>query len=308
MITGSWLKRSNKQLPSCSIGPARTLPFLKPACHPSANAFLSFAAFRATSSRNKPRTAGVKPGIMIGRGFAVLLAGASLAVGQSGTAGAGHWEGAIQLPGKSLKVAVDLARGDKAQWAGRLSFPSLPFAPIPFSSARVDGASVLLQSRESLLQIEGTLQPDGKAIKGNFISGFMLVVPVPVELRWTGQAEAPNPAPTQPVGSDFAGAWEGVLTLKSSWEESDPRIGQATPIRITLANAAGTFTKLGATDPALPIGNITLDGSRVQFEVKGAAAVFVGRIEGDQLTGEWTQFDADPVALVLHRAPAAAAN
>jgi len=237
---------------------------------------------------------------MFSRGFAVLLAGASLAVGQSGLAGAGHWEGTIRLPNKTVRVNVDVARNDKQQWIGSLAMPELAFTPIVFGDVAIDGSAVTLSSRESMLQIEGTISADGKSIKGGFVSAFLLAVPVAIELRRTAEPQVAVAISSGPISSEAEGTWTGNLTLKTSWEDNDQRTGTPTPVRITLGhaadgNASGAFDKL-------PLSSIRQQGTHLQFEAKGASAVFVGEIEGDELTGQWTQFDADPVALVLHRA------
>ena len=224
----------------------------------------------------------------------MLLAGALLAVAQSG-----HWEGTVQLPKKTVRVNVDLAQRDK-RWVGSLVLPEFAFSPIVFEEVTFDGPAVTFSSRESMLQIGGTLAGDGKTIKGEFISGFLLAVPVPIELRRTGEAQLGAQIPSGRITSEAEGTWTGSLVLKTSWEENDRRVGAPTPIRITLGHAADG-TASGVFDKLL-LSAIRQQGAQVQFEAKGGGAVFVGQLHGDELTGEWTQFDADPVALVLHRA------
>lgn len=233
------------------------------------------------------------------RVFIVLLAGASLAVAQSEPLGAGHWEGTIQLPKKNVRVNVDLARNEK-QWAGSLTLPDLAFSPVVFAGVIVDGSHLTLSSRESMLQIEGTLSSDGRSFKGDFISGFMLAVPVPIELHSATEGRPAALPASGPLTSDLEGKWEGSLVLTSSWEENDQRVGVATPVRIVLrrgpdGSASGAFGEF-------PLSAIRQRGTRLQFEAKGAGAVFVGDLKGDELAGQWTQFDADPVSLTLRRA------
>lgn len=55
---------------------------------------------------------------------------------------AGHWEGAIALPGQPLTVKVDLVRGDDGAWRGTIDIPQQGAAGLPLAGVRVAADSV----------------------------------------------------------------------------------------------------------------------------------------------------------------------
>jgi hypothetical protein len=241
-------------------------------------------------------------GLRFGSIGLIVLLTVPFAVGQTGAAGSGHWEGTIQLPKKALKIAVDLAQDPKGEWTGSVEIPEQKLN-LAVSDIAVNKPSVSFNSKEWLLAVEGELSPDGKSIKGGFTSAFLLSVPVPMELQWVSRPAVKGLAGSTGISGGLEGTWEGVVTLGSAWEDGNPSAGSTTTVRVRLANgpsgiATGGLSKSGAPD-SVPLSAIGLNGNTLRFELNSAGVVYVGELKGGQLIGEWNQFGLDPVPLTL---------
>jgi hypothetical protein len=239
--------------------------------------------------------------------FASAVFATSLSLLGQTTTPAGHWEGTIDLPQKQVRVSVDLDRNAGGKWAGSVGFPDLGGSASAFTSAIVRDATVSLQSMESLCGLDGTMAADGSTIKGEFLSAQLRSVPVPMQLKRTSAPPSAPAAGNSRIAAEAQGTWEGSFRILKTWEGGDPPEGTTIQLRIRLAG-----TESGATGGArgvfpnqnneLPVTAIVQSGDRLQFEIKAAGAVFKARLKGGELTGEWSQFNSDPVSLTLKRA------
>jgi hypothetical protein len=237
---------------------------------------------------------------------AVLLTSLSL-LGQSAATPAGHWEGTIDLRQKQVRVSVDLDRNAEGKWAGRVGFPDVGGGASALTSVIVKDATVSLQSMEALCGLDGTMSADGSTIKGEFLSAQLRSVPVPMQLKRTSAPPSAPAAGNSRIAAEAQGTWEGSFRILKTWEGGDPPEGTTIQLRIRLAG-----TESGATGGArgvfpnqnneLPVTAIVQSGDRLQFEIKAAGAVYKARLKGGELTGEWSQFNSDPVSLTLKRA------
>lgn len=108
----------------------RTVPAAAPADHPDPSR-------RTTASTpGSPAAGGVLTSLLA---LAALLAAPFPAAAQAPPAG--HWEGALELPGNQLSVIVDLARGEDG-WRGEVDIPAQGARDLALSSVRVNGDSV----------------------------------------------------------------------------------------------------------------------------------------------------------------------
>ncbi len=223
---------------------------------------------------------------MINLALAVSMAWISISA-QAAPQPAGRWEGTIDLPRKQVRVTVDLVQTPEGKWTGSLAFPEVGGTASNLTSVIVKGAMVSMQSMEALCGLDGTLTADGAAITGEFVSASLRSVPVPMRLRRAGQVQ---------------GVWEGVLRIPATWEGGDPPEGITRRLRIRLASNDGGATGIFQNQKAeLPVTGIVQNGAHVQFEIRASGAVFKAELKGDELAGEWSQFNADPVGLTLKR-------
>ncbi len=105
---------------------------------------------------------------------AFLLAALGSASGQPAQAPpvAGHWEGAIELPGMELKVLVDLAKDGDA-WTGTIDIPAQGVKSRSLSDVKIDGAalSFALPGIPGNPTFKGSLSPEGNTVTGDFSQG-----------------------------------------------------------------------------------------------------------------------------------------
>lgn len=85
---------------------------------------------------------------------------------------AGHWEGAILVPGGELGIDVDLAQADGA-WQGDISIPAQATQDFVLSEVSVNGMEVsfLMAGVAGDPTFQGTLSEDGSTITGTFSQG-----------------------------------------------------------------------------------------------------------------------------------------
>jgi hypothetical protein len=211
---------------------------------------------------------------------------------QSDPVGAGHWEGAIKIPNRAMKVIVDLARNGHGEWTGDIDVPDQGIRNFPLSKIKVEGNAVQFQLAgiPGEPSFDGEISPDGTLMAGDFGGGGGSVG---AEFKWSGAPKVVEPVQSNAVGKEFEGVWAGVLT--------DPD-GQRQRLRFTFANdAAGHCTGRFQSEnggPELPLGAIVQNGRRLRFEAGIAGAVYEGELEGEYLYGTWTQGNAAmPLAL-----------
>jgi hypothetical protein len=147
---------------------------------------------------------------------------------------------------------------------------------------------------------------DGSTIKGEFISAHLRSVPVPMRLKRVAASRPASPAANTRISAKAQGTWEGALRILRTWEGGDPPEGATIQLKIRLADGengstGGVSGILPDRSTELPVTAIVQDGDRLQFEVKASAAVYKARINGNELTGEWSQFNTDPVSFTLKR-------
>ena len=86
---------------------------------------------------------------------------------------AGHWEGAIEIPGSKLEVNIDLAKQADGTWKGDISIPAQGAKDLPLGGIKVEGADVAfaIAGIPGDPTFKGTLSTDGAALAGKFIQG-----------------------------------------------------------------------------------------------------------------------------------------
>jgi hypothetical protein len=213
----------------------------------------------------------------------IAFATALLAPAQSKPAGAGHWEGAIQVPGQELKILVDLAQNAKGDWIGTIGIPDQGLKDFALSKVSVKGASVafVMNGIPGDPSFEGQLSSSGKEIKGNFSQNGALLT---FELKWVSEPSVKEPAKSTAIAKEFEGNWEGTLAVPD---------GSALRLLLKLANGAdgatGTLVSVDQGAAELPVTTITQKGASITVEVSAVGGKFAGDLKGAELAGTWTQ-------------------
>jgi len=84
---------------------------------------------------------------------------------------AGHWDGAIEIPGTKLGVDIDFKSGEGGVWSGDISIPAQNAKDLPLGGIKVEGAAVAfaIQGVPGEPTFKGTLA--GDSIAGTFSQG-----------------------------------------------------------------------------------------------------------------------------------------
>ncbi len=221
------------------------------------------------------------PRIAAAIGMLLLI---SSAPAQPAADSSGHWEGAIQLPDKELKITVDLAKDDKGAWMGAISIPAQKLSGVPLANIAVRGNSVnfLIKGIPGNPTFQGTLSSDAKTISGDFSQGGGTLT---FKLTRTGDAKIEPPAKSTAITKGLEGTWEGTLDAP----------GKQLRLVLKMSNqpdgtAAGVLVSVDQDGVELQITTITQKDSNLRFEIKAVGGVYSGDLNKEgMLMGQWTQ-------------------
>ena len=136
--------------------------------------------------------------------IALLVGSGQVASAQSTPAGSGHWEGAISVQGKDLRLEIDLVARTADKWEGAAAFPDMNAKGLPLSAITVQGEAVtfIVKGVPGDPTFKGTLSKDAKTLAGDFTQG---PVAGTFTLAWKGEAKLEAPPKNAAVGKDFEG-------------------------------------------------------------------------------------------------------
>lgn len=229
----------------------------------------------------------------MGFGVMFLAAGALLS---------GRWEGAAQVPGREVRLIIDLAQDDRGRWIGSAILPGFGVKGAALKGVVVGDTSVAFAIAGALGEptLKGLLAPDG-TLSGDFqqagnIARFLL--------RRVGPPQVEPPRTSTRVRADFEGSWQGETAL----------MGNPIHARLTLANppggaASAEFMIVGRREHKLAVDLVTQEGDLLTVEGHEDAATFVfeGRLHAgaNEVKGALQQGPME-APLILSRAPAPA--
>ena len=248
------------------------------------------------------------PAISPGRRCAgqTFLFALSLAAGAGAHAtpdAAGRWEGVADIPGRPLRLVVDLDRDAQGRWEGSVILPGRGVKGAPLDALAVAGCDVRFAlsgafSGGDSLQPKMALacQPDG-SLAGTFALGGQVTA---VSLHRSGAAQVDRPAPSSVISAALAGRWRGRYEIG----------GVPREVTLTLANrdgsAGGQLVIVGKRTTTLVVDQVTqgrefvaLRASAADFRIEGRFSPDAGVIDGGVAQGP---FEA---AIVLRREAAA---
>jgi len=86
---------------------------------------------------------------------------------------AGHWEGAVEVPGAKLEVNVDFVKQADGTWKGDISIPAQGAKDLPLGGIKVEAADITfaIAGVPGDPTFKGRLSADGAKITGNFTQG-----------------------------------------------------------------------------------------------------------------------------------------
>jgi uncharacterized protein len=214
--------------------------------------------------------------------LAALTVSSSVTFAQPTTGPAGHWEGAIQVPGQELEIQIDLA-GAGEKWDGTITIPAQNLKGFPLSDISVQGDTVrfAMKGVPGEPQFKGAVSKDAHTLSGDFSQGGGTV---PFTLTRTGEAKFEPLPKSTPITKDLEGSWAGTLDVE----------GKTLRLTLKLSNqadglAAGTVVSIDQGGAEIPITAVIQTGTHLKLAVRAIAATYEGDLEDGQLTGKWTQ-------------------
>lgn len=199
-----------------------------------------------------------------------------------GPAGSGHWEGALSVQGKDLRVEIDLVARTPDKWEGAAGFPDMNAKGLPLASITVQGEAVSFSVKGAPGDptFKGTLSKDGKTLAGDFTQG---PVTGTFTLAWKGEPKLEAAPKNALLGKDLEGAWEGALEVN----------GMTLRLTLKLTNqdgaATGTLISIDQGGAEIPLSVIVQTDAHLKFTVPGVGGSYDGDLKDGQLTGTWTQ-------------------
>jgi hypothetical protein len=191
----------------------------------------------------------------------------------------GRWEGTLQIPGRELRLVVDLAQDGAGAWTGSIIIPGLRIKGAPLSNLVVTDTNLsfdigdLLRSpaygpaafKAHLSAGDGMA---GEMSQGGNVAPFLLkrVAPPQVEL----------PPRSTAVKREIEDRWTGDYELG----------GYPRHVTITLENhadagATARFVIVGKRTYDLPVNLVIEEGNWLRIESQSSHVAFEGRLIGD---------------------------
>jgi hypothetical protein len=209
---------------------------------------------------------------------------------------AARWEGTVRLPGREIKVIVDLAQNSGGQWVGSAILPGFGVKGSPLSDVAVTDSSVSFVIRGVLSdpKFEGSLSSSG-TLTGDFKQAGNSA---PLMLQNVGPSQVELPPVSTAVRKELEGEWKGDMSYG----------GNPIHVTIKLANqpggkATGQFVIVGKRETTLPIDLITQEGEMLTVQMYERGMTYEGRFlkEKNEINGEFRQGPLE-IPLTLHPA------
>jgi len=201
------------------------------------------------------------------RAVLVFVAGA---FGYASDPPAARWEGAIQIPGREIKLVIDLAEDSTGNWIGSAIVPGFGVKGTPLADIAIkdSGVSFVLKGALGDPKFEGHLGSNG-TLTGEFKQAGNAA---PFQLRNIGPAQVDLPAESTAVRKELVGEWKGEMTFA----------GNQFRVSIKLANqaagkATGEFVIIGKRETKLPIDLVTQEGDMLTVEMHERGMSYEGR-------------------------------
>lgn len=212
----------------------------------------------------------------------------------------GRWEGAVEVPGSELAMAVDLVEDADGDWHGQIAIPPQNLRDFPLADVAVDGAKVhfIMEGVPGTPTFDGEVNAEGTTLAGTMSQGGQSF---PFTFERTGATSyvpAPPVAVTEAI-RDLAGTWTGALDVPQA-----PNGKLRMVLRVDTADDV-LDARFGSPDQGnteLQVSDLTREGDDVHFTVKLVGGSWKGTLDpaGNVLDGTWSQ-GPQSLALVLTR-------
>jgi hypothetical protein len=230
----------------------------------------------------------------------LLLLLSSVLVCHAADTVAGRWEGTVQIPGRELRLIVDLEQDNAGTWRGSIIIPGFDVKGAPLGDIFVKGSELSFAIRNALgnppdapTTIKAHLTADQK-VSGDFTQAGNTA---PVTLARTGPPQVEVPFRSTGIAPELVGTWKGQYEL----------FGYPRHVTMTLSSqpggkAAVEFVVVGKKTTKLPIDLITQEGKLLTLDSHEFGISYEGSFEkeGDQIKGTLVQGPLE-IPLILKR-------
>jgi len=215
---------------------------------------------------------------------------------------AGRWEGPAQIPGRELKLVLDLSEEAGKGWIGSIIIPGLAVKGAPLIDRKASGPDLVFEIKGALgnekagpAEIQAHLTADNR-LKGNFKQGGNTA---PFVLEKTGPPQVELPPRNTAVSKELEGEWKGEYEL----------MGYARHVTMKFTNrgpegAGLEFIIVGKKTNNVPVSLVTQEGDFVTIKSDEFGMTYEGRFrkEAGEINGSLTQGPFE-VPLLMRRKP-----
>ena len=221
--------------------------------------------------------------------FAVTL------VCRAADSAAGRWEGDVQIPGRELKLIIDLAADSAGGWTGSAIVPGFGVKGTPLADIAIRNSDVSFSLKGALGEpkLTGRLTDNG-AFTGEFEQAGNKA---PFTLQKTGPPQVDSPRRSTPVRHEMEGEWKGVMDL----------FGYPINVTLTLANQGGSATAqfhiIGKRENTVKLDLVIEENDNLTLESPETGIVYDGRFRAaaNDINGVYRQGPYE-APLILRRA------
>jgi hypothetical protein len=216
----------------------------------------------------------------------------------------GRWVGPLQIPGRELRLVVDLAQDGAGAWTGSIIIPGLGIKGAPLSNLVVADPNVTFDIGDLLRS--PTYGPAAFKVRLSAVDGMAGEMSqggnvAPFFLKRTAPPQVELPPRSTAVGREIADRWTGDYELG----------GYPRHVTITLENhadagATARFVIVGKQTNNLPVDLVIEEGNFLRIESQANQVAFEGRFFKDsgEIRGV-VELGAFERPLVLRRASGA---
>ena len=221
--------------------------------------------------------------------FFALIFFASALLCRGAESVAGRWEGLAQIPGRELKLIVDLSEEAGKGWIGSIIIPGLAIKGAPLIDRKAGGPDLVFEIKGALgnekigpAEMQAHLTA-GNRLEGNFKQGGNTA---PFVLEKTGPPQVELPPRNTAVSKELEGEWKGQYEL----------MGYARQVTMKFTNrgaegAGLEFIIVGKKTNNVPVSLVTQEGDFLAIKSDEFGMTYEGRVrkEPREINGTLTQ-------------------
>lgn len=187
----------------------------------------------------------------------------------------GRWEGTLQIPGRALRLVVDLAQNGAGAWTGSIIITGLGIKGAPLSNLEVTGSSLTFDMGDLLRSpVFGPAAFEARLGAVDSMAGDMSQGgnAASFSLKRIGPPQVELPARSTAITREIEGQWIGEYELG----------GYSRHVTIELENHAGAgatarFVIVGKRTYDLPVNLVIEEGNFLRIESQASHVAFEGR-------------------------------